>query len=263
MKTLFIFTIALVWISYVSADDSLLIYLPFDDGSGTDVTENGNNGEFMDDVMTADGKLGGGIELAAGGYVDIPWSESIDIADSSFSVEICFKYTEAAESGSLVWAYDMGSGPHAQFWIRTEPGSSRIRGLINDGGGDPSVIVVTKDPYNDDDWHHLAFVKDSDAGSLTMYIDGKVTESNEGKVGSLTGTQRMGIWLGQRGIDGINKYTGFLDEFRLWNRVLSVDEIKVNMTKGQDYFLSVQPAHNLIVTWAELKLLVERKSEHE
>ena len=36
----------------------------------------------------------------------------------------------------------------------------------------------------------------------------------------------MGIWLGQRGIDGINKYKWVLDELRLWKKALSQDEME-------------------------------------
>ena len=254
MKMLCVLMIALVWIPLVSADGSLLVYLPFDDGDGTDFSGNNNNGEFMGNVIKGEGKFGAGIQLDGASYVNIPWSDAIDIADNRFSVEIWFKYSEVSEKGSLAWAYDMGSGPHAQFWIRTEPGDNRIRGLINDGSGSPSVIVVTKTPYNDDKWHHLAFVRDADKNSLTIYIDGEVEESANGEVGSLTGTQRMGIELGQRGIDGINKYTGLMDEFRFWQKALSKDEIMSNMSKEKVHILAVQPDDHLATTWGGVKI---------
>ena len=84
----------------------------------------------------------------------------------------------------------------------------------------------TKEPHNDGNWHHLAFVRDKKQDTLTIYIDGVVEDSQNGKKqGSPTKGQEFGIHLGQR-VDGQNKFKGFLDEYRLWTRALSKTEIK-------------------------------------
>jgi len=249
MKMLCIFMIALVWIPLASADDSLLVYLPFDDGNPNDISDNGNNGEYVGDVKQAEGKFGKGIELDGSNYVDIPWSDSIDVADGDFTVEIWFKYSEPSTNGVLVWGYDVESGPHAQIWFRTEPGSNRIRGLMVDSVG-PNVIVVTTDPYNDDKWHHFAAVRSGD--SLSLYIDGALQDSQRGNSGSVTETQTFGIQLGRK-MGNRDMYKGILDEFRLWKRALSGDDIKSNMTKAKEALSAVSPSGNLVTTWGELK----------
>ena len=243
-------------IGIAQTDDSLVAYLPFDDGSGTvatDVTQYGNNGQFKggNPIKWVDGKFDGAIELDGQNYVDIPWADSIDVADKIFSVEIWFKYTEEAEAGSLVWGYNVQGG-NPQFWIRTEPGSNQIRGLIHDKTS-MSIIIQTKTPYNDGNWHYLAFVRDAKGeDTLTVYIDGKVEDSQKGKIGSVTEGQKYGIHLGQR-VDGVNIYKGILDEFRLWTRALSENEIKANMTKGKDQIMTVNPTGCLTTTWGEIK----------
>jgi len=259
MKTL-ILTFTLIFASLcigdIQADDTLAIYLPFDDGNGKgakDVTQYGNDAQFMgkSDIKWVDGKFGGGIELDGQNYVDIPWTESIDVAEKSFSVEIWFKYAEESASGSLVWGYNVQAG-NPQFWIRAEPGSNRIRGLIHDKTS-TSIIIQTKSPYNDGNWHHLAFVRDAKGeDTLTVYIDGKVEDSQKGKIGSVTEGQKYGIHLGQR-VDGENKYKGALDEFRLWKRTLSASEIKANMSKGRGQILAVQPNGRLTTMWGAIK----------
>ena len=249
MKKLCIFIIVMVCIPLASADDSLLIYLPFDDGQPTDITDNGNNGEYVGEVKQADGKFGKGIELDGSNYVDIPWSDSIDVGSEDFTVEIWFKYSEPSSNGVLVWGYDVESGPHAQIWFRTEPGSSRIRGLMIDSIG-PNVIVVTTDPYNDDKWHHFAAVRRSD--SLSLYIDGDLKDSQKGNDGSVTETQTFGIQLGRK-MGNRDMYKGILDEFRFWKRPLSEDEIRSNMTKSKEAISPVDPSGHLTITWGELK----------
>ena len=251
MKLIGIFIFALVCVSFAYADDSLLVYLPFDDDSGDDVTENGNNGEYVGNVKKGEGKFGSGVELDGSSYVDILWSESIDVADGDFSIEIWFKYEQEATNGVLVWCFDVESGPHAQAWFRTEPGSSRIRGLINDGTGAPSVIVVTTDPFNDNAWHHMAAVRDGN--SLKMYIDGDLVDSQSGNVDSLTSTQTFGIQLGRK-MGNRDMLIGNLDEFRFWKKALTAAEIRANMDKAQNQFLAVEPEFSLTTTWGSIKL---------
>ena len=234
----------------------MVIYLPFDDGSGKvakDATQYGNDGQFEgeSDIKWVDGKFDGGIELDGQNYVDIPWVDSIDVADKSFSVEIWFKYTEKAANGSLVWGYNVQAG-NPQFWIRTEPGSNQIRGLIHDKTS-TSIIIQTKTPYNDGNWHYLGFVRDAKGqDTLTVYIDGKVEDSQKGKIGSVTEGQKYGIQLGQR-VDGVDIYKGILDEFRLWTRALSENEINANMTKGKDQIMAVHSIVWLATMWGEIR----------
>ncbi len=258
-KTL-ILTFALIFviscIGETQADDTLVVYLPFDGGSGkiaTDVTQYGNNGQFegKSDIKWVDGKFGGGIELDGQNYVDIPCTDSMDVADKSFSVEIWFKYTEKAANGSLVWGYNVQAG-NPQFWIRTEPGSNRVRGLIHDKTS-TSIVIQTTSPYNDDNWHHLAFVRDAKAqDTLTVYIDGKVEDSQNGKIGSVTEGYKYGIQLGQS-VGDYDLYKGSLDEFRLWTRALSEGEIKANLTKGKGQILAVHPTGQLTTMWGAIK----------
>lgn len=257
MKVLCTLIIALVSIPFASADDSLLVYLSFDDKGdiAKDITGNGNEGQFVvvggGKVQWVDGKFDRGIELDGQSYVDIPWSDSIDVADGSFTVEIWFNYTEVSAAGALVWGYHISNG----FWIRTEPGSNRIRGLIagNGGWGD----LPTEDSYNDGEWHHLAFVRNTSQDTLTFYIDGEVDGSRGVKAGSITMDHPIGIYLGRKFVadrpDSPNLYKGILDEFRLWKRALSQDEIKANMNKGAELVLAVQPDDHLATTWGDTK----------
>ena len=254
MKTLCTLIIALVWIPSASADDSLIVYHSFDEEGDTaeDITGNGNDGQFVGagKVKWVEGKFKTAIELDGSNYVDIPWSDSIDVADGSFAAEIWFNYTEASAAGPLVWSYNLGSAGAPAVWIRTEPGSNQIRGLINSHAG--WGVTATTDPYNDGEWHHLAFVRDTSKDTVTFYIDGKIDGSEEVKAGSVTEGHVIGIYLGQK-FGGPDRYKGVLDEFRLWKKALSQDEIKANMNKGADSFSAVQPDSHLATTWGDIK----------
>ena len=234
--------------------EGLVLYLNFDDGTGDtarDLSGYGNDGVLQGSPTWTAGRFGGGLEFDGNNYVDIPYAESIDVGDGDFSVEIWFKYEEAAEAGSLVWAYNVGGGV-PQFWIRTHPGDNNITALFWDGAAPDGPIVETPSAYNDNQWHYLAFVRTGD--KLDIYIDAKLADSKRGKEGSVTAGHAYGIHLGQR-VDGDNKYKGDLDEFRFWKRPLSLNEITKNMKMGKDAFFAVNPAHSLATTWGGIKLL--------
>ena len=115
----------------------------------------------------------------------------------------------------------------------------------------PNVIVATDNPFNDDKWHHMGVVREG--GSLSIYIDGNMENSQQGNIGSVTETQTFGIQLGRK-MGNRDMYKGILDEFRLWNRALSKDEIKANMTKGKEQFLAVEPDDHLTTMWGDVKI---------
>ena len=257
IAALLVIVVALIPImGYTAADvDGLLIYLPMDEGQGNvaeDVSLMGlNDGKLIEAAkFVPDGKYGGAVELdgAGGSYVDMPWNDSMDVGADDFSTEIWFKYNTQAGAGTLIWGFNVGGG-EPQFWIRTHP-PNNITSLFWDGVEPNGPIVETPKAYNDDEWHHYAFVRRDDV--LDIYVDGRKVGSGKGDEASVTRNQAFGIHLGQR-VDGNNPYGGLLDEFRFWTRQLSEEEIKANMLTGQDDFLAVNPANSLTTTWGKIK----------
>jgi Concanavalin A-like lectin/glucanases superfamily len=84
---------------------------------------------------------------------------------------------------------------------------------------------TTAESLTDDQWHHFAYVYDQSAtGSVTFYVDGvlAVTKTNS-RAWSWNPAQQ--IELGKSHDAYWSGYTGSLDEFRMYNRVLSASEI--------------------------------------
>jgi hypothetical protein len=116
-----------------------------------------------------------------------------------------------------------------------------------------SIIIQTPTPHNDGNWHHLAFVRDAKGqDTLTVYIDGKVEDAQKGKIGSVTEGHEYGIQLGQS-VGNYDLYKGILDEFRLWTRALSENEINAHLTKGKDQIFAVHPNCHLATMWGSIK----------
>jgi sialidase-1 len=246
-------------VGHTKADvDGLVIYLPMDEGKplkiSEDVSGNGNHGRMIANAkLVPGGKYGGCVELdgKGGSYVDIPWTDSMDVGADDFSAEIWFKYEKGANvnRGSLIWGFNVG-GATPQFWIRAAP-PNNITSLFWDGEEPNGPIVETPEAYNDNQWHHYAFVRRG--AKLDIYVDGQKVGDGEGDEGSVTKGHAFGIHLGQR-VDGDNPYQGFLDEFRFWSRQLTKAEIVENAAAGADEFLSVNSANSLATVWGKVKV---------
>ncbi|QTD37353.1 hypothetical protein JL193_14815 [Polaribacter batillariae] len=99
--------------------------------------------------------------------------------------------------------------------FRMTPASIRMEWA---GGG---ISGATK--INDDKWHHVAYT--FDGSTVTLYVDGKVdgVNSNASKIN--TGVAgKTAVEVGSQ--LGANFYSGLMDDVRIYNKALTIDEIK-------------------------------------
>ena len=107
--------------------------------------------------------------------------------EDSFTLEAVFKTsshssTSANASGPLI-SKDIGPGLPSYF-LRIQ--DSKVRFLISDNATLTSLysdVIV-----NDDEWHHVAAVRDADAGTISLYVDyefaGSIADPTTGGFGN-------------------------------------------------------------------------------
>jgi hypothetical protein len=83
-------------------------------------------------------------------------------------------------------------------------------------------------------WNHWAFTKDANTGEMKMYLNGQLWHSGTGLTRSMDGIARFVIGSNR---NGGGNYDGYLDEFRVWDTVLSETAIQ------QWMYRSVDPSH--------------------
>ncbi|WP_216844080.1 exo-alpha-sialidase [Phytoactinopolyspora alkaliphila] len=183
------------------------------DGSG-----HGNDAEVYQRAALTEGRFGQALDLGADDYLVVPPSESVLGAGGTFTAATWFR-TDSPASQAIMWAYGVGSGA-PQWWIRVEPGSDRLRALVDTGSGSRSLVA----PGNlaDGAWHHVALTRSADA--VVLYVDGVAVAEADNIPGSTSRATSIGVYAGQRP-DGVNPLTGQLDELYLYNQALSEDEI--------------------------------------
>ncbi|MGI5149621.1 exo-alpha-sialidase [Plantactinospora sp. CA-294935] len=182
-----------------------------------------NTAYVRGDATLTGGRYGKGLALdKVDDGVEVPYTPAVDVEGGDFTAMTWFRYDATTGSHSILWAYRMNSAP--QIWLRAEPASDRIRAFLGTGLG-TAVTLASPTAYNDGAWHHIALQRLD--RQLTMYVDGVPVATGTTPPGSVTNGREFGVHglhVGQR-LDGAERFLGTLDEFRLYGRALTADEL--------------------------------------
>lgn len=233
-------------------EDGLVSYWSFDahniDGNTVKDGTGAHNGTINGAVNKVAGKIGDALEFDGdeANYVEIETPEGFD-----FNAD----FTWAA------WIKTDNSGPGVIFAKTGGPGTDDMgpktlwvrNGVMN---MDVGWVGNVEDNENIDDnqWHYIA-VAGTPADSLVQYfVDGKETGNGNLNLAEFPEDgfeNHVFIGLDGRADGEFGVFTGIIDEFSVYNRVLEENEIDQNFKS--DTGLAVEPNGKLAVTWGTLK----------
>ena len=249
-------------------DDSLILYLPFDEGEGDtafDRTKLGNHGKLEGGPQWVPGKHGKALEFDGDDdvvIIETKDSEELQLHESEGTAECWFLMKGEGISTSprliakesitndhcdcdpLRGGFALKFRRHGKFNLQlsVEKGSRKNNDPNPDAGVDNDV------------WYHAAGTWEE--GEHRVYLNGKlVFEDKENEALPLKDVDndlRIGGTFA-----GLRNFQGIIDEVRVWNRVLSVNEIKDNLKLGFGQILSVSPTGQLTTTWGQIKARFE------
>lgn len=235
---LFIFcfvVLAFLGKTYAGIDPDMLVYLPMNEGSGdemADASENGRNGTLVGDAEWIDGKYGGGLELTTVAEIQIPDDEELD-GMQALTLELWVRQ-ESHEGTGLI--QKGGNWPNISYLIQPWSDQQIYFGVkVID-----SRAITKPGDYPLGEWYHLAGTFDGE--TLTLYINGEEKASAPAPVDTIPDTVEP-LQVGSR-------FTGAIDEFVMYSRVLTQEEIKADMDGVE---LSVESKGKLVRTWASVK----------
>ncbi len=240
--------IAMPCVMNAQADETLVLYYPFDEGSGDeakDSSQYGNDGVMVPAADWVDGKFGGAIQItAAAGHVEITPTDSLhaDIFMGTFTLT-AFISPALSDTWGHIWrSRPIGSGHNTLFVNNT--GFMSWRGTV--GGAWTTLCESSAGSIFADEWQHVAVV--SDEANFRIYIDGEVAvESAFAETDGAIETFYVG------GDGQSENYTGAIDEVTVWSRDLTQDEIGILANNGMEATQAVDPAYKLATTWSRIK----------
>lgn len=179
----------------------------------------GRSALVFDGVTTTRGRHGQALNFdGQRGRVQLPYRTTPVLGTGDFTVSTWIRYGDTSRDQAVFWAYGMNGEP--QVWLRAEPGSDRLRGMVTTAAG--STSVTSADAYADGDWHHVVLRRQG--GTVTLLVDGDEVASASGAAGAVQADDPTPVYLGQR-LDGANRFHGAMDEFRVYDRALTGTEL--------------------------------------
>jgi hypothetical protein len=197
----------------------LLLRYPFDTTTSTIPDVSGNHHDARAGSFAwVPGQVGNAVSLdGAFGYVSLPTTGITD-GLGDFSVSIWVRPTRLADWMRI---FDFGTGTNQYIMVTASAGGTG-RPRFSSKNGDPEQIVDSNIPLAVGVWQNLIVTQAGD--TVTMFINGVAVGSNAAvtrRASAYSGNQN---WLGRAQYND-PKFEGAYDDFRLYTRVLTSDEI--------------------------------------
>ena len=237
-------------------DPDLVLYFDYEDFQGDTVIEKsgrGYDGAINGDVTQSnDGKFGKAAHFAANSFLDLDgpsvMPEDIPIEGMSLLAwinvesvsDMAIFNARAADGTWLVHPEARGDGNYR--WLNRGPNPGR------------TIFDVRAGKNEANKWIHYGGTYSRAEGLAVLYINGE----NVGEEKSRLDTPIADNWgQGARvgfNIDDKRPFTGLMDEFNLWKRGLSEEEVNTIMNNGLGATLTaVEAQGKLATTWGRLK----------
>jgi Carbohydrate family 9 binding domain-like/Concanavalin A-like lectin/glucanases superfamily len=209
-----------------AGDPSLSIHYTFDEVGDVvaDQSGNGHDGVVVGDVTAeANGMVNGAANFANGGHLDLD-GPSIPAEDIPTSAMTLAAWINMANTGGDHEIFSARASD-GSWLIHPEPKSSGdIRWLLRSYGG-TTIFQIRAGTVTWDQWLHFAGTYDKESGKAALYINGELIEELDVEnPADIAGDWDQGARVGLT-IDNGRPFTGLMDEFRMYTRALSQEEV--------------------------------------
>ena len=242
----FCLVLGLALSSTVRAD--LVGWWRLDEGTGTtafDSSGNGNDGTILGNPQWVAGMIGGALDFDGDGdYVDCGNDPIFDITEE-ITLTVWVNANDILNGENNCW---LGKGDNT-YAIKHQTGNY-LEFFIFDGEWHSTNYTTDIESLNGD-WHHMAGTYDG--SELKFYLNGELAANLV--YSSTIGTAAHNVTLGENSQATGRYFDGMLDDARIYNEVLSQDDIVSVMMGGENpYAFGPAPADASIHpdTWATL-----------
>ncbi len=167
------------------------------------------------------GKVGGALQFdGIDDYVSTPFI--LDPAKGSFSA---FAWINGGAPGQVIISQmnttdGRGTNP-GSAWLWADSSYGRLITRLMHPPFDP---LVSESVITDGQWHHVGLVYDFDGLKRCLYVDGAEVAKDTDVVGGVGSDGGLYFGAGKM-LDASSFFSGFIDDVRIYDRVLSAEEI--------------------------------------
>ena len=208
-----------------------------------DVSGNGNDGKIEGDpnpTNPSEGKIEEALEFdGVDDYIDLP--------DMGLEPKVT---AEIWAKGTKPWNFYNGLVA-AHQWV-----AGCVHFKVENDGGLYKVMVIMSgqarvwgpEEAETGQWYHYAYTSDTEEDEMKLYVDGELVQ--EGQAGGIP-NDLTDHRIGDEYTD-LRPFPGILDEVRIYNRILTEEEIEQNY-KVKSNELAVNPTGKLSICWGKIK----------
>ncbi len=202
--------------TFFNSDSSLVAHWSFS-GNANDISGNENHGVNYGAALTAD-RFGNPesayqFDLSSATRIEVADHESLDFGTGDFAISGWIKtdMTLTDHNGAAIMdKYPQNALP----WTLRLAVDGRLRFLA-----DSSVYSINT--VNDNVWHHFVAMREN--GTIKLYVDNELQGSN---ISTTTASNNNTLCFGCIHDSSIRRlFDGSIDDVRIYNRALSLDEI--------------------------------------
>ena len=255
-------------------DSSLLGWWKLDEGQGTtaiDGSGHGNHGTLIGNPQWVEGYDGGALDFEYGNSDDGVAVTAFDVVGGAIALGAWIKPESFTQNDGRIITKASGTSGNDHWWMLSTIANGadytlRFR-LKTDDGQDTTTLIADDGALVAGEWTHTAATWDGTA--MVIYKDA-VEVAREAKGGTAVATSaNLGISIGNHlsGTTGNRAWDGLIDDVRVYNKALSVEELEKAMQGDPLLAWGPSPRNNVTVGLDEATPLTwspgEKAAEHD
>jgi hypothetical protein len=212
-------------------------YWSFDEGNGIIAKNTGYGGPYLNGningaTWNSSGKFGKAISFdGSNDYVNFGTDSSLNFTDQDFSFTGWFKFNSLTTTEQIIFGNGAGANRGYYFFWNS---SRRLDFATHQSGVRQDTQSITT-PITTNRWYHIAVTRSG--SSVRIFVDGKdVTLVAATHINPISSTYPFvaGIYP----VDLVSlPMKGNIDELKVYNSALTVEQIKLDMNKGKSIVL--------------------------
>jgi len=193
-----------------------------------------NHGTAKGGATTTTGKFGNAGSFSGTGYIALPSGVSSSLGGKSGATVTAWVKRNTPSARNTIIDLTIAGGSSKLFFDYQADNTLRCggRSVTLDG----AQYKVTTGTFTDTNWHFVACGLDLPAKDVKIYVDGiqQPTAAKTLTFGATTFAPDVGPnnFIGAQAASSIYQFNGVMDEFALWNKVLTSSEILALYQKG-------------------------------
>ena len=187
-----------------------------------------------------EGKFGAALQITSNNYINLPDSVTPTFdSGKKWSVSIWFNPSEFPSHGNwdgiIFKPFTSYTDPYYQFALRIQP-TGMLEAIVWDKQSyqEKGIGLVSSQELSLNEWHHAVATFDLVRGKIKLYIDNNFIGERDVDISRYT-NHNSKLTMGYDLKVGHGVFDGLLDEFTIYNKLLSEEEVNELFLTGNEF----------------------------